>query len=252
MHKFRKPFLFTLALLPIAIIASYFAALMSVSSMEPSLLESAIDQVGSKELVVVVSTIQPVFLTLICGFFGYILAEKTGLMRSFRFEQSKVLRTLIVSLIGGALFSLDAWTFSKWIPQLAGGYEAAGSFDIVSWIASVLYGGICEEVMLRLFFMSLVAFFLWKVFFGKEKTVPTGVLIIGNVLSAVVFAASHLPATLQSFGALTPMIVFRCFLMNGAFGLVFGRLYRKFGIQYAMLAHILFHIVSKAIWLLAF
>jgi hypothetical protein len=91
-----------------------------------------------------------------------------------------------------------------------------------------------------------------EVFFGKEKAAPTSVLIIGNVLSAVVFAASHLPATLQSFGALTPMIVFRCFLMNGAFGLVFGRLYRKFGIQYAMLAHILFHIVSKAIWLLAF
>ena len=50
------------------------------------------------------------------------------------------------------------------------------------------------------------------------------------------------------FGALTPLILVRCFLLNGGFGLVFGRLYRKYGIQYAMLSHALLHIVSKLIW----
>ena len=48
------------------------------------------------------------------------------------------------------------------------------------------------------------------------------------------------------------MLIFRCFLINGAFGIVFGRLYRKHGIQYAMLAHILTHIVSRTIWLIIF
>ena len=38
--------------------------------------------------------------------------------------------------------------------------------------------------------------------------------------------------------------------MNGGFGLVFGRLYRKQGIEYAMLAHAGVHIVSKLIWLI--
>jgi membrane protease YdiL (CAAX protease family) len=73
------------------------------------------------------------------------------------------------------------------------------------------------------------------------------VFVIANVISALLFAASHLPATVL-MGGLTPWLVFRCFLLNGGFGLVFGWIYRKHGIAYAMLAHALFHIVSKIIW----
>ena len=73
-----------------------------------------------------------------------------------------------------------------------------------------------------------------------------------SVLSALLFAAGHLPVTAQTFGGLTPLLIFRCFLMNGAAGLLFGRFYRKYGIQYAILAHMLFHLVSRTIWLIAF
>ncbi|MGB4004952.1 MAG: CPBP family glutamic-type intramembrane protease, partial [Halanaerobiales bacterium] len=62
------------------------------------------------------------------------------------------------------------------------------------------------------------------------------------------FAAGHLPATVTIFGELTPLILFRCFLLNGAFGLFFGWLYYKYGIQYAMISHAMLHIVSKFIW----
>ena len=250
MSKFKKPLFFSLALLPVAIVGGYLAALVAISSMEPSALETAITQIGSKQLIAVISTVQPVILALISGFFGYILAEKVGLMRPFGLEKSKVLKTAIISLIGGALFSLDAWTFAKWIPELR--YDTAGSFDAVTWAASILYGGIVEEVMLRLLFMSLLSFLAWKLFFRKEQTIPTGVFIGANIIAAILFAAGHLPATVQAFGGLTPMLLFRCFLMNGAFGLIFGRLYRKYGIQYAMLAHMLFHVVSKTVWMIAF
>ena len=105
---------------------------------------------------------------------------------------------------------------------------------------------------MRLFLMSLITFLVWKIFHKKRETVPTGVLIAANVAAALLFAAGHIPATLQTFGALTPLLVLRCFLLNGAFGLLFGRLYRKYGIQYAMLSHLLLHIVSRTIWLIAF
>jgi hypothetical protein len=116
-------------------------------------------------------------------------------------------------------------------------------------IASVLYGGVIEEVMLRLFFLSLLAFILWKVFFkgASREAIPTRVFVIANVLAALLFAAAHLPSTLMTFGELTPLILFRCFLLNGGFGLIFGWLYRKHGIVYAMLGHALFHIVCKGI-----
>ena len=70
-----------------------------------------------------------------------------------------------------------------------------------------------------------------------------------NVMTALLFATGHLPATAVMMG-LTPMIVLRCFLLNGIFGLAFGWLYRRYGLRYAMLAHGGCHVVSKLIWIL--
>lgn len=65
----------------------------------------------------------------------------------------------------------------------------------------------------------------------------------------LLFAEGHLPATITMFGALTPLVLLRCFLLNGGLGLAFGWLYRKYGIQYAMIGHAGTHIISKLIWL---
>jgi membrane protease YdiL (CAAX protease family) len=95
--------------------------------------------------------------------------------------------------------------------------------------------------------MSLIALVISKLSKGKDATDTH--FIIANTLSALLFAAVHLPATAMSIG-ITPIIVFRCLLMNGAFGILFGRMYRKYGIGYAMLTHAGVHIVSKLIWIL--
>jgi len=112
----------------------------------------------------------------------------------------------------------------------------------------VLYGGIVEEIMMRLFLMSLLAWLGWKIFFRRREKPPVGVIAAANVIAALLFAAGHLPATAMIFGTLTPLILLRCFLLNGGFGLFFGWLYRRYGIQYAILGHMLAHMVSKLIW----
>ena len=116
-------------------------------------------------------------------------------------------------------------------------------------LAAVLYGGVIEEVMLRLFMMSLIAFLLHKLFDRKKEKPATGILVAANLIAALLFATGHLPATAVMMG-ITPMILVRCFLLNGGFGLLFGWLYRKYGLRYAMLAHAGCHIVSKLIWIL--
>ncbi len=249
MKKLKKPLLFTLIMLPFAVIGSYFAALYTLNYTNPELLEKALAQIGSKDVLVLISTIQPVILALLCSFFGYILSEKVGLMRSFSFERKNIIVVLGISALCGIMLSLDAWTFAKWIPELNGYYDTAGSFNTVTWITSVIYGGIIEEVMLRLFVMSLISFIIWKCFFRKEKKASDKVFITANVISALIFAAGHLPSTAILFGNLTPLLLIRCFLLNGAIGTVLGRFYRKYGIQYAMLAHVMVHIVSKIIWI---
>ena len=120
---------------------------------------------------------------------------------------------------------------------------------VVYIIGAILYGGVIEEVMLRLFWMSLIAFILWKLFARKEEKPTTAILIVANVIAALLFGIGHLSANLTLFGN-SPMIIARCILMNGAFGLLFGYLYRKHGLRYSMLAHAGCHIVSKLIWIL--
>ena len=242
MTKYRKPLIFTLCLLPIAAVGGWFTAQMSIANMDEKTLETAVQQAGSMETVLLVTTIQAAVYAVICSFFGYLAADKIGLIRPFRLDKKKTLITLLAGALCGIVLSADAFTFAKRIPELTGSYEASKHFDAPTWIASILYGGIIEEVMLRLFFMSLLALIGWKLFFRKENAVPEKILVVSNIIAA---------ATIQTFGHLTPILIFRCFLMNGAFGIVFGRLYRKHGIQYAMLAHLLTHIVSRTIWLIA-
>ena len=242
----KRALKFTLALLPIALVAGYFVTVYQLEMLDEAILAPAIEQLGSIWVLVAITMVQAMGYAAVCGFFGCLLAGSMGLWRPIRFEKAPLLKTLGCSLVGGIIFSLDQWTFGRWIPQVGASYDAPITLN--NWLGSVLYGGVVEEVMLRLFFMSLLAWLIWKMFFRQEETVPVKVLVAANVAAALLFAAGHLPGTLVLFGELTPMILLRCFLLNGSFGLLFGFLYRKFGIHYAMVSHAMFHVVSKLIW----
>ena len=242
----KRALKFTLALLPIALVAGYFLTAYQLEILDEAILAPALEQLGSIWVLVAITMAQTVGYAAFCGFVGCLLASSLGLWRPIRFEKAPLLKAGIYSVIGGILFSMDKWTFGRWIPEVGASYDAPITLN--NWLGSVLYGGVVEELMLRLFFMSFLAWVIWKIFFRREETVPAKVLIIANVVAALLFAAGHLPASWVLFGELTPMILLRCFLLNGSFGLLFGYLYRKFGIQYAMVSPALFHIVSKLIW----
>ena len=244
-HNTRKSLLFTLGLLPIALVAAYFTALYQLEIIDAATLALLMEQMGSESGFIAVYMVQIAVYALVMGFFGHILATKLGLMRPARLEWSALKWTLPLAAIAGVLLSLDWWTFGAWVPGLREATDLTLNVPVV--IASVLYGGVVEEVMLRLFMMSLMAWLGWKVFFRKAEKAPLGVIITANVIAALLFAAGHLPATAMLF-EITPLLVVRCFLFNGGFGLFFGWLYRRFGIQYAMIGHALAHIVSKLIW----
>ena len=250
MRKFKKPLLFALCLLPVAIVAGIFVGFYQLDTLSDEMIAEIVTQVGSTDVLIVVGAVQTVGYALFCGFFGFLLAEKVGLWKPIKLEKKRLAVTFAVSVIGGIVFSLDHWVFGSMIDGIR---EAnAAGLTVSGVLASVLYGGIIEEVMMRLFFMSLIVWLLWKVFCRKcaREDIPAWVFVGANVIAAVLFAAEHLPATVAIFGALTPLLLLRCFLLNGGFGLIFGRMYRKYGIVYAMISHVLFHIVSKLIWIL--
>lgn len=230
------------------LVGGYFTGLYSVETLSPEMLEQVVQQVGSVEIVILITTAQSLLYGLVCGLLGKVFAKKVGLWReNWTLERKPLISAAIVGLITGcALILFDLLWFGNEAAVIRQSYEAKPSLNYM--IASLTYGGVIEEVMLRLFLMSLIAFVLQKLFARRKKEVPPAVLITANVIAALMFAAGHLPATVMSIG-LNPIIIFRCFLLNGGAGLFFGRLYRKYGIHYAMLGHGLAHVVSKLIWI---
>lgn len=249
MKTLKRPLLFALALLLPAAVGGYFVTQDQLEGYDAATVEQLIGQIGSLELLTVITIAQAVLYALFCGVVGGLLAQKLGLLRPFGFEKAPLVRCVLLSVSFGIVFSLDPWVFGRWIPAV--GPDAVQPATAAGWIGSVLYGGIVEELLLRLFFLSLLALLIWKLFFRKSETAPTKAIIAANIAAALLFAAGHLPATLLLFGELTAPILVRCFLLNGGFGLLFGWMYRKYGIQYAMLSHALLHIVSKTVWALA-
>ncbi|MGN1031765.1 MAG: CPBP family intramembrane glutamic endopeptidase [Butyricicoccaceae bacterium] len=250
--QIKKSLLFALAMVPFAAVGGYFTGIYAYQSYTADLQQQIIAQAGNYQTFLLIAALQSICYAFAAGLFGSLLAEAVGLMKPFRWERKPLLRVSTTTLILGILFAADYWTFGSALPELAAVYESGilhRSFS--NWMASVFYGGIIEELLMRLFLMSLLAFLLWKLLFRRcdRSQIPTGVFVAANVISALLFAAGHLPTTVGMFGGLTPLIVLRCFLFNGCLGIMFGRFYRKYGIQYAMLAHMGCHIISKLIWL---
>ncbi len=249
LNKCKKPLLFVLALVPIALVGGYFTGVYGWEELTDDVKGQILAQTGNNlSLYYLITTLQALLYAVIFGFFGYILSGKTGLMKPVRFEKKPMMLTLGLTLFTGLILCSDLFYFRNHIPQVAAMYRGRPSFAY--WVASVLYGGVIEEILMRLFMMSLLVWLAWKIFFRREANPPTGVMIAANILAAILFAAGHLPSTMQMFGETTPMILLRCFLLNGAGGLVFGSLYRKYGIQYSMTAHAGAHIVWKILWIL--
>lgn len=119
-----------------------------------------------------------------------------------------------------------------------------------SFVAS-LSAGIGEEIMFRLFFISLWMWLVGKLLLrGRGLTVVYWVV---GVLSAVAFSASHLPALMILTGAsdpsqLSPVLIGQVFLLNGLISLVAAYYFKKYGFLAPVGVHFWADIVWHVVW----
>ena len=231
------------------LIGGFFTGLFMLDSYPEEMRQQLLAEGMNGTLLGIVTAIQGAAYGVILGAVGILIGKRIGLYRGERtIEKKPLLCAIAVSLIGGvSMILFDLLWFGKVSDVIMESYSAKPSFSFI--FGSIIYGGVIEEVMLRLFWMSLVAFLL-SLFVNKGQGTPSDKLIIvANIISALLFAIGHLPATAVLLG-ITPLIVFRCILLNGGIGLMFGWLYHKFGLRYSMLAHAGCHLVSKLIWII--
>jgi len=194
--------------------------------------------------IVLLAVVQASIALTIALFFGLKLSRKIGvpvleLFDTCRGVQKNVRRvaSLAVPLgvvVGLLIIFLDMF-FASSMPTIR---EVAQG--IAPWKALLVapYGGVVEEILLRLFVVSLFAWLLGLVTRTRTKDVnkSAGIMWTAIILSAVLFGLGHLPAT-ASIVSITPLVVVRAVLLNGVGGLVFGWLFWKKGLEYAMVAH---------------
>ncbi|MFO7814573.1 MAG: CPBP family intramembrane glutamic endopeptidase [Halanaerobiales bacterium] len=185
-------------------------------------------------------------------YFGLLIGKKINLgvpiLRAYttgeKLPEDKIKSLLKFAPLMGLLFGLVIYAtdllFAPFLEEFSTSITASG-YQFVWWksILAAFYGGIFEEILMRLFALTFYAWILtWIIAkFRKEEVKENKTIIwVAIILSAVLFGISHLPA-LSALATLTPLLVFRTVLLNALPGIFFGWLYYRRGLENAMVSH---------------
>ena len=199
--------------------------------LEGSVLQASALRSGlSVASLIAISVAQAAILLAVATFAGLWAARKIGL------HVGAVGRGVALAIglgvaCGVVLVLLDQTVFPPLVPRA----NATANPAIWKGLLASFYGGIDEELLLRLGLLSLLALALQRLSSAGDELRP-GPFWAANILAALVFGLGHLPAT-AAIVPLTPIVVARALVLNGLAGIVFGWLYWRRGLQRAMLGH---------------
>lgn len=127
--------------------------------------------------------------------------------------------------------------------------DIAGGRSALYGVLASFYGGVVEELQLRLFLMTLIA---WSITWlvqrraGFDGTLSPRIAWAAILLAALLFGVGHLPAADAIWG-LDAGIVLRTIVLNGLGGVAFGWLYWRRGFEMAVLAHVAADLILHAL-----
>ncbi len=211
-------------------------------------------------IAILVLIIQSALFSSIAIFVGLFLGKKVSLgapviencieAESLENRLRPILKIPIILgiVVGIILFILDRFAFALFVEPVTASQAEAPLWQrfLVSF-----YGGICEEVFMRLFLMTIIVWIIHKLMrktdiMPSEKGVWLSIIIV-----SVVFGLGHLPMT-STFMKITPVVVIRAIVLNGIAGIAFGWLYWKKGLAAAIISHfsadIILHVILPSLY----
>lgn len=230
------------------------AAVIGIAAVTPYSLELNADVIRKARgrmrqplwVIVLLQSAQSVVLLGLAAGLGVLLAHQIGLGapliegllagKSVAAQAQAMLTPALILGIGSSavLMLLEISVFWPRLPQ-----SMRETFPIPAlWkrFLACFYGGIDEEILLRLFVLSLLAWvfaFVWH----QPGGAPTAeALWLANILAAIGFGLGHLPAT-AALTKVTPLLVVRAIVLNGIVGVAAGYLFVVYGLEAAMLCH---------------
>jgi len=101
---------------------------------------------------------------------------------------------------------------------------------------AVAYSGVVEEIVFRLFIVSLVVWLLRHDRLPSRRWPLAVVVWIAILIAALAFGAAHLSKWSAEISQL-PSLAVSILLLNGIVGTILGYLYWRFGLEVAILCH---------------
>jgi hypothetical protein len=144
------------------------------------------------------------------------------------------------ALAGVVALAIVAGSLQPFLPTE---FLEAGADFSVSLLPRLLYGGITEEIVLRWGLMSLIVWLPYSLKHQAKGPIPNSYYLTAIVVSALLFGMGHLPTALRFVDVATVPFVLYVVLGNGAFGLVTGYLFWRFGLESAVIAHVSGHLI---------
>lgn len=252
----NEPFLkVALALWVLGLIGA-FLVLPYVAALAPKALAAAAARTHiAMWEVVALSVAQSAVLLAVAVFAGLWAAQKLGLgaplIRAYFSrkpppEQTRSTLLLAVAIgvaTGFALIALDRRVFTSFpsvAAFIASAQSAGGHPKTWQALLASFYGAFDEEILMRLGLLSLLALAFRRLTRSRRTdpgvALPTDVFWAANIVTALLFGLGHLPAT-AAIAPLTTALVIRAIALNGIAGLVFGVLYKRYGLEWAMASH---------------
>lgn len=199
------------------------------------------------------SIIQSTILLSVAVFVGVALASRVGLLapateaavRGGSFGAAlkpQIVPGLVGGLLGGIAIILSWVLWKPFLPpEFVTRAEQLNRF--LPFLTRLLYGGITEELLLRWGVMTLLVWAAWRLL-QKGQGKPRDSYFVGAILlSSVIFGLGHLPIASMLASKITVSSIFYVTVANSTFGLIAGYLYWKKGLESAIIAHMLAHVV---------
>ena len=209
----------------------------------------------SMQKIVVLSVVQNVILFAVVTGVGLWAAHAIGLGAPYieaalagNLSSQSLMYAVVVAIVWGAiagatLLIADLFFLPYWPQPLVDTARKTTAWENFS---ASFYGGINEELLIRLFGLSVLLWLLSLVLHTPSGAPTIAGFWIVNVVMTIVFGLGHLPAIKNLAGTISPVMFARTLLLNAPIGLLCGWLFWIYGIEAAIVAHfcadIIYHV----------
>ena len=230
-----------------------FVGVGSILAFVPMLLEVSLKQdipftVSELKLA---SALQTGLMVVLMAWLGCKFANRVNLhapiieavlsKNNFRHELIKAIQpTLLGGILGGLLMVVFGFIS---MPYLPAEFVEIGEQLSPPWYTRLLYGGITEEILIRWGMMSLLVWSMYKFIQRNNAEVDSKYFIIAIIVISELFGVGHLPVINLLGAEMTLGLVSYIIIANSLFGFIAGWLFWKFGLESAIAAHMIAHLV---------